>query len=136
MQHVLDKGNLDQEERSVPSENRPTEKEIVMYTRGGFCPDVSRARRAFQLWKLPYREINVRDDREAHQLCLDWNGCLAMPVIVIARLGEDLPIEPPSPLEPGQSPRDVDRGYMISEAGKKRLHDFLERHGFLAPTDE
>jgi glutaredoxin len=136
MQRALNTGNPDQEERLVPSENQPLEKEIVMYTRGGFCPDVSRARRALQLWKLPYREINVRNDPEAHQRCLDWNDCLAMPVIVIARRGEDLPIEPPSPLKPGQSPRDVDRGFMISEVSKKRLHDFLTRHGFLAPTED
>ncbi len=107
-----------------------------MYTRGGFCPDVSRARRAFQLWQLSYREINIRKDPEAYQRCLDWNGCLAMPVILVARPGEDLPIEPPSPLEPGQSPRDVDRGYLITEASKMGLRSFLTRHGFLTPTNE
>jgi hypothetical protein len=112
------------------------EKEIVMYTRGGFCPDVSRARRAFQQWRLPYREINVRKDAKAHQRCLDWNDCLAMPVIVVTRPGEDLPVEPPTPLEPGQSPRDVDRGFMISEASKSGLRAFLTRHGFPIPPEE
>ena len=111
------------------------DKEIVMYTRGGFCPDISRARRAFQLWKLGYREINIRKDPEAHRRCLEWNDCLAMPVIVVARKGEDLPIEPPSPLTPGQSPRDVDRGYMISEASRDALRAFLTRHGFLSPEE-
>ena len=111
------------------------EKEIVMYTRGGFCPDVSRARRALQLWRLPCREINIRMDPEAHQRCLDWNGCLAMPVVVIARSGEDLPVEPPSPLKPEQGPRDVDRGYLISEASKRGLRAFLTRHGFPVPAD-
>lgn len=109
------------------------DKEIVMYTRGGFCPDVSRARRALQRWRLPYREINVRKSSQAQQRCVDWNGCLAMPVIVIARTGEDLPIEPPSPLAPGQSPRDIDRGYMIAEASRRGLRDFLARHGFPVP---
>ena len=112
------------------------EKEIVMYTRGGFCPDVSRARRALQGWRLPYREINIRKDPQAHQRCLDWNGCLAMPVIVVARPGDVLPIEPPTPLEPGQSPRDVDRGYVISEAGKRGLRAFLTRHGFVVPSED
>lgn len=112
------------------------EKEIVMYTRGGFCSDVSRARRALQRWRLPYREINIRENPEAQQRCLDWNGCLAMPVIVVALRGEDLPIEPPSPLKPDQSPRDLDRGYLITEAGKKALQAFLTRHGFLAAIDE
>jgi glutaredoxin len=114
-------------------EKEPMEKEIVMYTRGGFCPDVSRARRAFQLWQLPYREINIRKDPQAHQRCLDWNGCLAMPVIVIARPGHDEPIEAPPPLEPGQSPRDLDRGHVISEASKPGLRAFLVRHGFPVP---
>jgi len=109
------------------------EKEIVMYTRGGFCPDVSLARRALQLWQLPYREINIRKDPEAHQLCLNWNGCLAMPVIVIARLGEDVPIDPPAPLESSESPRDLDRGYVITEASKQGLRAFLVRHGFPVP---
>jgi glutaredoxin len=111
------------------------EKEIVMYTRGGFCPDLSRARRALQLWRLRYREINIREDPEAFQRCLQWNGCLAMPVIVVTRAGEDVPIVPPSPLDPGQSPRNVDRGYLISEASKKGLRAFLSRHGFLVSGD-
>jgi glutaredoxin len=109
------------------------EKEIVMYTRGGFCPDVSRARRALQLWQLPYREINIRKDPQAHQRCLDWNACLAMPVIVITRPGQDVPIEPPSALGPDQSPRDLDRGHVISEASKQGLRTFLVRHGFPVP---
>ena len=108
------------------------DKEIVMYTRGGFCPDVSRARRAFQRWKIPYREINIRHDEQAYQRCLDWNGCLATPVIVIAPIGQNLPVELPTPLEPGQSPRDIDRGYMISEASTDGLKGFLIRHGFLS----
>ncbi len=112
------------------------DKEIVMYTRGGFCPDVNRARRALQRWKLDYREINIRRDPEAHRRCLEWNDCLATPVIVIAHKGQDVPIEPPTPLEPGQSPRDVDRGYMITEASREGLRAFLVRHGFLPPEGQ
>lgn len=112
------------------------DKEIVMYTRGGFCPDVSRARRALQLWGLPYREINIRQDSAAHQRCVEWNDCLAMPVIVIARAGDDAPIEPPLPLKSDQSPRNVDRGYIISEASRKGLRAFLKRHGFPIPADK
>jgi len=111
------------------------ETEIVMYTRGGFCPDVSRTRRALQRWRLPYREINVRKDPEALQRCLNWNGCMAMPVILIAYPGEDVPVESPLPLEANQSPRNVDRGSMISEASKQALQTFLIRHSFL-PRNE
>ncbi len=113
----------------------PAEKEIVMYTRGGFCPDISRARRALQRWRLPYREINIRQDPQAHERCLEWNGCLATPVIVVVRPGEDVPGEPPAPLAPDQSPRDVDRGSIISEASEKGLRVFLARHGFPVPAE-
>ena len=107
------------------------EQEIVMYVRDGFCPDVSRARRAFESWQVPYREINIRQE-QARQRCMEWNDCLAMPVIVIARPGEDVPIEPPTPLKAGASPRDVDRGYMISEVSQDKLRAFLTRHGFMS----
>jgi glutaredoxin len=112
------------------------DKEIVMITRGGFCTDVVRTHRALQRWRLPYREINIRKDPEAQQRCLEWNHNLSMPVIVIARQGEDVPIEPPLPLEPEQSPRDLDRGYLIAEPGKQGLQSFLARHGFLAAKNE
>ena len=78
-----------------------SDREIVMYTRGGFCSDVIRAQRALQRWRLAYREINIREDSAAHQRCLEWNGCLAMPVIVIAKRGEDVPIESPPPFSYG-----------------------------------
>ncbi len=107
------------------------EREIVMYVRDGFCPDVGRARRALELWRVPYREINIRQE-QARQRCLEWNNCLAMPVVVIARPGEDVPIEPPTPLKAGTSPRNIDRGYMISEASQAGLRAFLTRHGFVS----
>ena len=112
------------------------DKEIVMYTRGGFCTDVVRAHRALQRWRLPYREINIRENPQAQQRCLEWNRNLSMPVIVIARQGEDVPIEPPLPLEPEQKPRDLDRGYLITEPGKQGLQSFLTRHGFLVAETE
>lgn len=114
--------------------NAPGDKELVVYVRGGFCPDISRARRLLERWQVPYREVNVSKDGMAEQRCQAWNHCLAMPVIVVAHPGEDTPIEPPTPLEPGRSPRDVDRGTMISEASEAGLQTFLERHGFLPPA--
>ncbi len=111
----------------------PDDKELVLYVRSGFCPDINRARRLLERWDVPYREINFNKDPAAKQRCQAWNHCLAVPVVVVARPGEDLPIETPEPLEPGRSPRDVDRGTMISEASEAGLRAFLERHGFLAP---
>ena len=77
----------------------------------------------------------MHQDAQARQRCLEWNDCLAMPVIVIARPDKDLPIEPPTPLGRGQSPRNVDRGYMISEVSQGVLRTFLARHSFLVPED-
>lgn len=105
--------------------------ELIVHVRGGFCPDINRARRLLERWSVPFREINVKHDAKAKQRCQEWNHCLAMPVIVVARPGEDAPIEPPAPLAMGTSPRDVDRGSMISEASKAGLRTFLERHGLL-----
>ncbi len=112
----------------------PEDRELVVYVRDGFCPDISRARRALESWRVPYREINIRQE-QARQRCMEWNNCLAMPVVVVARPGEDVPIEPPTPLQAGASPRDVDRGSIISEASEKGLRVFLARHGFPVPAE-
>ena len=113
-----------------------TELELVMYTRTRGCPFVSVARLALARTGVPYREINIRENPQAHQRCLEWNRNLSMPVIVIARRGEDVPIEPPSSLELDQSPRDLDRGYLIAEPGREGLQTFLARHGFLVAETE
>ena len=110
------------------------EQEIIMYVRDGLCPDIGRARRALESWRVHYREINIRQE-QARQRCLEWNNCLAMPVVVIARPGEDVPIEPPTPLKAGTSPRNIDRGYMISEVSQAKLRAFLARHGFAVPEE-
>jgi hypothetical protein len=41
------------------------------------------------------------------------------------------PAEPPLPLKAGQSPRDVDRGTMLTEASTPTLEKFLRRNGFM-----
>jgi glutaredoxin len=107
---------------------------LVVYTRGAFCPDVQRARGFLRQYNVSHVEINIDVDLEARARVLDWNGCLSVPTLVVCEEGSVLPCEAPSPLAPGQSPRDVDRGSMISEASGYGLRQFLTRHGFLPST--
>jgi glutaredoxin len=107
------------------------DKNIVVYTRSTGCPYWSIARRVLNQYKLDYREILIDEDPEAMQRVLDWTGFRSVPTIIVANPGEDLPCEDPAPLEPGQSPRGVDRGSMITEASSMQLTAWLRRHGFI-----
>jgi len=53
-----------------------------------------------------------------------------VPTIIVARPGEDLPFEEPTPLT-GDSPRNIDRGSMITEPGEIQLEEWLRKHGVL-----
>jgi glutaredoxin len=108
-----------------------SDKELVVYTRTKSCPYWSMARRALEKHRLPYRTILVDEDEAARQRVIEWTGFEAVPTIVVARRGEDLPYEPPEPLEADQSPRGLDRGSMITEANTHRLEKWLRRHGFI-----
>ncbi len=104
---------------------------LVVYTRGSYCPDVQRARGFLKQYNIAYQEIDIESDLEARARVQSWHGCLAVPTLVVCEEGSVLPCEPPAPLSPGQSPRDVDRGSMITEASGDGLRRFLTRHGFM-----
>jgi glutaredoxin len=107
-------------------------KELVVYVRHDSCPDVRRTRDFLARHSVPYRLIDADDDLGAGQRVLAWTGYSSFPTLVIAN-GESMePMEPPLPLSPGQSPRDVDRGTMLTEASVPALEKFLKRHGFLS----
>jgi hypothetical protein len=56
-----------------------------------------------------------------------------VPTVVI--VGDDSrPLEPPSPIGPYQSVRNVDRGSVISEPSRDGLRQFLIRHALLLPA--
>lgn len=107
------------------------EYEIVMYSRFSPCPYVRSAKRVLERAGIPYREIYIDEDPTAKQRVIEWTGFQSVPTIILARPGEIFPFEPPAPLEPGASPRGIDRGTMITEPGEYQLEDWLQKHGFL-----
>ncbi len=107
-------------------------KRLVVYIRGNFCPDIRRTREFLAQHSIPHRLIDANEDSAARDKVVAWTGYLSFPTLVIAE-GDSLdPYEPPAPLKPGQSPRDVDRGTMLTEASTPMLEKFLKRHGFLS----
>jgi glutaredoxin len=109
----------------------PTDKELVVYARTTFCPYIAKAHRVLEQYAVSYREIMIDQDEKAARLVEEWTGFRSVPTIIIARRGEDLPCEEPTPLTPGSSPRGVDRGSMISEAYETELVNWLKRNGFI-----
>jgi glutaredoxin len=105
--------------------------ELVMYSRTRACPFVRSAKRVLERENVPYREIYVDEDPQAEQRVEAWTGFKAVPTIIVAQPGEDLPYEPPAFLQPGDSPRGVDRGSMITEPGETVFVEWLRKHGFI-----
>ena len=109
-------------------------RELVMYSRRQPCPWVTLAKQTLQLHDVPWRELLIDEDEEAHGRLLAWVGFLSVPTLIIAEGGSDLPLEAPRPLDAGISPRGIDRGSMISEPGMAQLSAWLLRNGLLAPA--
>jgi glutaredoxin len=105
--------------------------ELVMYSRTRFCPFVRLAREALTYWNVPYREILIDHDPIAQAQLLQWTGFLSVPTLVVAERGSDLPLAPPAPLPPGDSPMGINRGSMLTEPSEAELHAWLRQHGFL-----
>lgn len=105
--------------------------ELVMYSRTSPCPYVRTAKRVLDREGIAYREIHIDTDPDAKQRVIDWTGFQSVPTIIIAAPGEDLPFEAPAPLDPGRSPKGIDRGSMITEPGEATLETWLRKHGFL-----
>jgi glutaredoxin len=109
----------------------PEDKELVVYTRSTFCPYQAKANRVFEQYGLDPRTIYIDRDTDAEKRVVEWTGFKSVPTIIIARKGEDLPFEAPAPLEKGGSPRGIDRGSMITEAGEIELRKWLQKTGFI-----
>ena len=104
---------------------------LVVYVRRAFCPDVKRTREYLARHAIPHTEVDADADPAARQRVLRWTGFLSFPTLVIVD-GDSLdPAVPPSPLRPGQSPRAVDRGSMLTEPSLTALEAFLRRHGLI-----
>jgi glutaredoxin len=105
--------------------------ELVMYSRTTGCPFITIARHVLEDYAIPYREIFIDRDPEARQRVLRWTGFLSVPTLVVTPAGQDIPAQEPIPLVPGSSPRGINRGMMITEAGIEQLIAWLAQHGFI-----
>lgn len=109
----------------------PTDKELVVYSRSTYCPYIAKARRVFEQYQVTYREIMIDQSEEATQRVEMWTGFRSVPTIIVARCGEDVPCEAPTPLATESSPRGVDRGSMITEPYEGELIAWLKRNNFI-----
>ena len=109
------------------------DKELIVYARTAFCPDVMRAVRFLDKNNIPYRRIDVDRDEQAGEFVESLLGHRSVPTLVVANKGETTPFEAPAPLE-GRNARSVDRGTVITEPSDEALSRFLERNGVIGAT--
>ena len=93
-------------------------RELVMYSRRQPCPWVTLAKQTLQLHGVPWRELLIDEDEEAHSRLLAWVGFLSVPTLIIAEGDSDLPLEAPRPSGYGHQPA----------RHRPRLHD--QRAGY------
>jgi glutaredoxin len=105
-------------------------KRVVVYM-SPWCGTSTNTQRALTEWGVPARYINIKEDRDAAARVREWVGFESVPTVLIAEGDSVEPFEPPAPLPAGTSPRGVDRGSMLTEAGKDQLQAWLIRHGLL-----
>ena|SRR3989338_5872071 len=107
------------------------DKELVVYSRTMPCPNCEVAKRVLDEQGIRYREIMIDLDPAAAARVEQWTGFQSVPTLVAARPGEVLPLSEPRPLEPGRSPRGVDRGPLITEPDALGLQHWLRSQGFV-----
>lgn len=107
------------------------DKQIVMYVRRFYCPNVALARDLLNRYNIPYREINIDVDPAMAARVKAWTNYLSVPTIIIANPGEDVPYTDFLPYPTDRSNRGYDRGPMITEPNNQQLEDWLYTHGFL-----
>jgi glutaredoxin len=104
---------------------------LYVYTRERTCGDQQLARQCLHDFGVSYTEVNISREPEAALELEQLIGCLAVPTLVVAA-EQRQPIEPPTPLGPYQSVRNVDRGAVISEPSRDGLRQFLIKHALLS----
>lgn len=110
-------------------------KEIVMYSRTLGCPYISIAKKTLSEYNVSYRELFIDKDQVARQFVLDTTGFLSVPTLIIADYGNNLPYQPPTDLDMGQSPRGINRGSVITEASHEQLIAWLRQHSLIEESD-
>jgi glutaredoxin len=111
-------------------------RELVMYGRTTPCPYITIAKRVLSREKVPYRELHINTNPLYERRVREWTGFLSVPTLIIAEVGQDVPYQPPAYLAPGDSPRGVNRGSMITEASEDELVEWLRQHDLLPHAAE
>ena len=107
------------------------DKEIVMYVRRAFCPNVALARDVLNRHHIPYREVFIDKDPAMADRVKAWTDFHSVPTIILANPGEDVPYTDFLPRPTDRTNRGYDRGPMITEPNNADLENWLYRNGFL-----
>ncbi len=107
------------------------EKEIVIYIRTAYCPQVALARDVLNRYQIPYREVDISKDPAMADRLKEWTNFHSVPTLIIANPGEDVPYTQFAPPPPDRPLRGYDRGPMITEPSNDTLENWLHKHGFL-----
>jgi glutaredoxin len=106
-------------------------KMLILYSRTVPCPNCALAKRVLEEQGVRYQEIMIDLDPAARARVERWTGFESVPTLVVARPGEVLPLTEPRPLDPGRSPRGVDRGSLITEPDAVGLQHWLRANGLI-----
>ncbi len=108
-----------------------SDKQLIVYGRSAFCPDLARAQRFLQRNNIAYTQINIDEDHAAGARVEQWVGHRSVPTVIVAAADAVVPVSEPSPLPAGRSARSFDRGTLITEPSDEALYAFLNRNGLL-----
>jgi hypothetical protein len=108
---------------------------LVFVNRSIGCPLSTLARRVLEDYRVTFVERFYDTEPDVKSRLLQWTGFLSVPTLYVAGENANEPLTRPDPLEPGASPRGIDRGSMITEPSADQLLAWLIRHGFVAEAD-
>lgn len=108
-----------------------SDKQLIVYGRSVFCPDLARTQRFLQANKIAYTQIDIDLDEAAGSQVEQWVGHRSVPTVVVATANPAVLVSEPTPLPVGRSARSYDRGTLITEPSDEALHTFLSRNGLI-----
>jgi formylglycine-generating enzyme required for sulfatase activity/glutaredoxin len=103
-------------------------RELLIYGRSTFCSDMVKTKRHLFSLGVPYRQVDIDQDRQAALTLESLVHARSVPTAVITEPGGWLPIEPPAPIPEGQAARNFDRGTLVQEPDEATLARWIERH--------
>lgn len=115
---------------AAPIAARPA-RDLVIYGRSTFCPDLVTLKGWLSAWNVPYRQVNIDFDEEAAYRLDAWIGSRTVPTLVVADYGKVEPFAPPAEADLSRL-RNADRGAMMHEPNEEGLRTFLVRNGLMS----